>query len=336
MRILIVGGTGFLGGATARAAVDAGHDVTVMSRSGRNVAPGAATLIADRNDALPDLSDQFDAVIDTCAYTPDMVQRLAAALGSAHYVLVSSISVYAEFSEPNIDEMAPAPEATAADLDLAAGVAPDQRAQAGAYGADYGPLKRSCELAASAFGDRASLIRLGLIVGPEDYTDRLTWWVRRCDQGGTMAVPEPRDRLIQLIDVADAADFMLHLAEQQQPGTFNLTGRPVTMETLLAEIMAKSGTQPDLRWTPLHHFTEAELSAWSDLPLIVPAQPSFAHMQNISTTRVQAAGLTCRPLRDTIRRTLAWDRDQRQVPLKSGMTPEAERAVLDAVAAPRT
>lgn len=337
MRLLIVGGTGFLGGATARAGVTAGHPVTVMTRSGKGVAQGADTLIADREAALPDLRGQFDAVIDTCGYAPDMVTRLAAALGDVHYVFVSSISVYDDLSEPGRDETASAPAATNDDLALAAAVPPDQRGMAEPYGASYGRLKRSCEDAASAaFGDRATLIRLGLIVGPGDYTDRFTWWVRRCDQGGVLPVPDPPDRPIQLIDVEDAAAFMMHLAEQGVGGTYNLTGTPMTFDAMLAAIAAETGTAPGLRWAPLRTFTDIGVAPWTDLPLIVPDKPQVAHMLNVSTDRAQAAGLTCGPLAETIQRTLAWDRGQRGTMLKCGLSETAEHSVLWAMTQPRT
>ncbi len=331
MRILMVGGTGFLGGATARAAIAAGHDVTVMTRSGKGVADGAATLIADRTQELPDLHGQFDAVIDTCGYALDMVSTLAHAVGDVHYVFVSSISVYDNLSDPRLDEIAPASVATSEQREEAADVDPALRGTAEPYGAAYGPLKRSCEDAAiAAFGDRATLIRLGLIVGPGDYTDRFTWWVRRCDRGGTLPVPDPPERPIQLIDVEDAAHFMLHLAERGRGGTFNLTGKPITFHAMLDAIIGETKGNPDLKWTPLKTFTDEGLAPWADLPLIVPDKPTARHMLNVSTGRAQAAGLTCRPLRETIQKTLQWDRAQRDTPLKCGMSAEAEQMVLKA------
>lgn len=337
MRLLVVGGTGFLGGATARAGVTAGHAVTVMTRSRNKVAKGAQTLIADREDTLPDLRGQFDAVIDTCGYAPDMVSGLAAAVGDVHYVFVSSISVYDDLSEPGRDETATAPTATGDDLALAAAVPPDQRGVATPYGASYGRLKRSCEEAAiAAFGDRTTVIRLGLIVGPDDYTDRFTWWVRRCDQGGVLPVPTPPDRPIQLIDVEDAAAFMVRLAARRVGGTFNLTGAPITLQAMLTGIMAATGKQVDLRWTLLQTFTDAGLAPWTDLPLIVPDKPTVTHMLNVSTMRALAAGLTCTPLSETIERTLNWDRGQRNKALGCGMSKAAEQAVLRAMTRPRT
>ncbi|MFQ1702849.1 epimerase [Loktanella agnita] len=335
MRLLCVGGTGFLGGEVARAAVTAGHEVTVMTRSGQNVTAGAATLIADRDQSLPDLYGAFDTIIDTCGYAPDMVNRLIAAVGHVHYVFVSSISVYSDLSEPGQDETALAPTASDADLKFAYGTLPAHRTDATHYGPAYGPLKRACEeTVIAALGDSATVIRLGLIVGPGDKTDRFTWWVRRCDQGGALPVPDPPDRSIQVIDIADVAAFILHLAERRIGGIFNTTAPPMTFAAMLSAIFAQTQQPADLRWGPLQAFTKAGLQPWSDLPLIVPDDPIVRHMLNVSTARAQEAGLTCRPLEDTIQRILSWDRGQRDAALKCGMSGVAEQAVLHVLTDP--
>ncbi len=304
MRLLVVGGTVFLGGAVARAGVASGHDVTVMTRSGLNVATGAKTLIANREQPN-DLRGRFDVVIDTCGYAPDMVTHLAGSVGDVHFVFVSSISVYEDLSEPLMAESGSAPAATPVQLQLASEVPSELRGTSEPYGAAYGPLKRSCEeTALAAFGDSASLIRLGLIVGPGDYTDRFTWWVRRCDAGGVLPVPAPRERHVQIIDVRDAAVFLLHLAEQRLGGVFHVTRQPIAFADLLAEIATETSVPLDPEYLPLSDFTDAGLEPWADLPLILPDDTSVAHMQNVSVSRATAAGLTFRPSKDTIRDTL--------------------------------
>ncbi|MDX8349956.1 NAD-dependent epimerase/dehydratase family protein [Cognatiyoonia sp. IB215446] len=328
MRILIVGGTGFLGKASAEAAIAAGHEVTVMTRSGANVADGAATLIADREEPLPDLLGQFDAVIDTCAYAPNMVERLAQATGTVHCVLVSSISVYDDMSVPQFDETAHAPTATEDDLALAAQVEPSLRATAEPYGASYGPLKRACEIAADkAFAGQCTQIRLGLIVGPRDYTNRFTWWVRRCDQDGPLVVPRPATRNIQIIDVRDAGAFLVKMAEERVCDTFHLTGQPTTLDTMLREIIAATGRSVDMTYAPLATFTEAGIRHWTDLPLIVPDNPAFAEMLNVSTEKAQRAGLAIRPWAETVQAVLAHDRADRDRPLICGMSTDQEAAI---------
>ncbi len=328
MRILIVGGTGFLGKAAAEAAIVSGHDVTVMTRSGINVAEGATTLIADREGELPDLKGQFDAIIDTCAYAPDMVTRLAKAAEPVHYVLVSSISVYDHMAVPQFDETASAPAATEEDVALAASVEPALRGTATPYGASYGRLKRSCEIAAdAAFAGQCTHIRLGLIVGPRDYTERFTWWVRRCDQDGPIIAPAPADRPIQIIDVRDAGAFLVKMAQDRTCDTFHLTGQPMTLGTMLDSIRAQTGKTTSVEYLPLAVFTKAGMRHWTDLPLIVPDDPAFAQILNVSTAKAVAAGLTTRPLAETIQSVLAWDRTHRNTALGCGMSPENEAAV---------
>ncbi|MEL6838213.1 MAG: NAD-dependent epimerase/dehydratase family protein [Pseudomonadota bacterium] len=328
MRILIVGGTGFLGRATAEAAIAAGHDVTVMTRSGANVADGATTLIADREAELPDMTGEYDAIIDTCGYAPDMVTRLAQATGPVHYVFVSSISVYDDMSTPQFDETANAPAATEDDLALAANVDPALRCTADPYGGSYGRLKRSCEIAAdAAFSGQCTHIRLGLIVGPRDYTDRFTWWVRRCDQDEPVLAPTPPDRNIQIIDVRDAGAFLVKMAEQRVCDTFHLTGQPMTIDAMLHEMLAQTGRRTTVDYLAFAQFTKAGMRHWTDLPLIVPDDPAFAQMLNVSTAKAIKAGLTTRPLAETVQSVLTWDRANRDHNLSCGMSPADETAV---------
>lgn len=322
MRILVVGGTGFLGGAIALVARAAGHDVTVLARGETPPGHDIAMIRADRMD-LPDLPP-FDAVLDTCAYAPGMVTALRSAIGAAHYVIVSSISVYDALPEPQMDETALASAADGAALALAAAVPPMERANAAAYGAAYGPLKRACEEVAG----RATVLRLGLIVGPGDYTDRFTWWVRRMDQGGVVPVPHPPERPLQVIDVRDAARFALHLAEQRGVGTFNLTGPARPFETILAQMADAAGRTPDLEWCGLDQFTNEGIEPWVDLPLVVPTTTPKRHMMDVSIERAKAAGLTCRPLSETIHDVLTWDRSRRDTPLSAGMSADQEARVL--------
>ena len=332
MRILVVGGTGFLGGAATRAGLAAGHDVTVMTRSGRNVAPGAAVLIADRMGDLSDLTGRFDAVIDTCGYAPDMIERLKPVLGDVHYIFVSSISVYDDLSQSGMDENAAASSATTEDLQLAADLPMENRGDSIAYGASYGRLKRAAEEAVVAhFGDQAALIRLGLIVGPGDYMDRFPYWVRRCDEDRPLIVPGPDDRLVQIIDIADAGAFLLRLAEANRGGVFNLTGRPIQFLDMLDAICAETGVDVPITTAPLSVFTDAGAEPWGHLPLIVPDKPEVAHMLNVSIAEAEAAGLTFRPLAETVRDVLAWDRGRRDVALKCGMSVGMEEAVRSKV-----
>lgn len=326
MKILIVGGTGWLGGTVARLAAAQGHDVTVLAR-GRAPAGALPLIAADRNAPLPDLSAHgFEAVVDTSAYSPAHVTALLDALGPgpSRHVLISSVSVHAEFHAP-ITEDSPAPEATAEDLAQAEAVARGE----GDYGAAYGPLKRSAELAALArLGDRATIIRPGLIAGPGDPTDRFTFWARRLDRPGPAPVPLPANRPVQVIDVRDLAAFTLRMALADRPGLFTCTGHSTPFATVIDGFarLASAGAEPI--WLPWPRFQAAGLRHWTEVPLVVPDDPDYAQFLTIHPARALAAGLTLRPLAETMADLLAWDRSRRDQPLRAGMPAEKEAALL--------
>lgn len=341
MNVLVVGGTGFLGGAVVDAALEAGHRVAIFTR-GQTVNPalgaGFETIVGDRHHDLSALRDRsFDLVVDTCAFAPDAVESLLDALFPTIglYALVSSASVYAGFAEPGLTEQAPTSRATPEQLDLARSLPVERRSSAGSYGTAYGPLKRECELAAlERLGDRALVLRSGLLVGAGDYTDRLTSWVRRVDQGGSIPAPGNPQRLVQLIDVRDAARFIVEGAVKGLGGVFNLTGRPLPMSALLDSCHHVAGSDARFVWCPDEAVLAVGLEPWSEVPLWLPhSDESFRHFLEIDTEKAFAQGLQIRPLAETLENILAWDRTRRPTPLKAGMPPEKEAALLAAVAA---
>lgn len=326
LRLLVVGGTGWLGGTVTRLAAAKGMRVTVLAR-GRTPAGDLPLIVADRNRPLPDLSGEgFDAVVDTSAYAPDHVLRLLDALGpqSRRYLLISSVSVHDDFSKP-ITEDSPAPSAGAEDLAVAEAVARGE----GGYGAAYGPLKRAAELAAlDRLGDNTTILRPGLIAGPGDPTDRFTWWVRRLDRPGPVPLPLPRDRPIQVIDVRDLAAFVLHLIQADRSGIFTCTGLALGFEDFVARVLRLTGAGARAVWLPWSRFEDAGLAPRSDLPLVLPDSADYRHFLSIRPARALEAGLRPRPLVETIADTLAWDRCRRDQPLKTGMTPDQEAPLL--------
>ncbi len=336
MNVLVVGGTGFLGGAVAGAALAAGHKVAVFTRgqtTNNLVSAGIETLVGDRHRDLSAIQGRtFDLVVDTCAFAPDAVASLLDALSPAigRYALVSSASVYAGFARPGLTEEAPASRATPEQLDLALSLPVEQRSGAGSYGTAYGPLKRECELAAlERLGDRAFILRSGLLVGAGDYTDRLTYWVRRVDQGGLVPAPGNPQRLVQLIDVRDAARFIVEGAERGLGGLFNLTGRPFPMSMLLEACRRVAGSDARFTWCPDEAILAAGLEPWSEVPLWLPhSDESFRHFLEIGVEKAFAHGLQVRPLEETLAQILAWDRGRRETPLKAGMPPGKEAALL--------
>lgn len=338
MKCLVVGGTGFLGGAITDALIADGHSVAVLSRGQKAIAVGAPLEViqADRYENLDALKDRkFNWVFDTCAYSPDAVESLLAALGGDidRYVLISSISAYGTFSEPYVDETAVVPDATAQDLELAAGLSPKDRTSAYAYGPSYGPLKRACEIKAKQIvGNRAAALRVGLLVGAGDYSDRLTWWIRRIDEakGERLKVPAPapENRSLQLIDVRDVAAFALNCANSGLSGVWNVTSEPLGFVDVLTAISNAGNSDVELVWITEDTIRDAEVVPWQDIPMMAPMLPDFRHFLEVSTKKARSAGLSCRPIEETIMPLLEWDRSRREIPLKGGMTPEQEALLL--------
>jgi 2'-hydroxyisoflavone reductase len=335
MNILVVGGTGFLGGAVATEAVAAGHEVSIFTRGKTplELSPSVTALAGDRHADLSALQGMcFDLVVDTCAFTPLSVSLLLDALSPdiGKYALVSSSSVYSDCSMPDVDEDGIAPCATEDQLAFANAILPAERSDAMSYGPAYGPLKRSAELVAvERLGDRAFILRSGLLVGAGDYTDRLTYWVRRVDQGGSMVGPGDSMRRIQFIDVRDAANFIVAGAERGLRGVFNLTGSPVTWEKFLGACQTVSNSDCELRWIADDDILAAGVVPWTELPLWIPARHKpLRHFLEISTARALEAGLQTRASEETIGNILTWDRQRRAMALRAGLPTDKEIALL--------
>ena len=338
MRCLVVGGTGFLGGAIADALAAGGHEIAALARgeTGRPLPAGVEAIRADRHGDLRALAGRrFEWAFDSCAYEPGAVGRLLDSLGPglARYVLISSISAYGTFPHPGMTEDEPAADATEEDLAAARAMPPEERASAAAYGASYGPLKRACERAAEErLGARATALRVGLLVGAGDYTDRLTWWVRRIDEARgsrrRIPAPGPPSRPVQMIDARDAALFALRCAEEGLGGVWNVTGRATTFAEVLTAIRDATGSEAEMAWVDERAVLHAGLRPWTDLPLMAPPDPDFRGFLQVSAERAFAAGLRCRPLAETLAPLLAWDRGRRDRPLKGGLAPEQEAALL--------
>jgi 2'-hydroxyisoflavone reductase len=323
MRLLIIGGTRFLGRHLARQALERGHELTLLhrGRSNPDLFPEARHILADRDGDLAALREsdlRWDAAIDTCAYFPRQVHSLASALEGrvAHYQLVSTISVYAGFTAPGQDEDAPV--ATLADLEVQV-----------VTGETYGGLKALCEAAArERFGPACLVARPGLLVGPHDPTDRFTWWVQRMqraradDRDADVLAPGDPAAPVQCIDCRDAAAWMLLQAECGTIGTFNVDGpaQPITMGDFLSVARDTLAPQAQLTWVDEAFLLAREVAPWSDLPLWLPQASSAMHQ--VSVARALATGLQCRPMVRTIADTAAWE---------DGRPPMAEGATRPAV-----
>ncbi len=325
MKLLILGGTQFVGRHIANAALAAGHALTLFHRGQTNsgLFPQAEHLHGDRDGELNALKGrQWDAVVDTSGYLPRVVRRSAELLRDAvpQYVFVSSISVYADLSTPGQDEDAP--------LSILADTARED------VGPDtYGALKALCEQAVrDLFPLTALVLRPGLVAGPHDPTDRFTYWPRRAAAGGAMLAPGDPQQRIQYIDARDFAEWTICLVENRRARTYNaVTDDPsLTMSRFLNECCAAANRGTRLVWVPEDALLKAGLQPWSDLPLWLPTQTTaeFRGFSTLSNARAVDAGLTLRPLLATVRETLAWDQRPADYVLKAGLTPAREQEVL--------
>ncbi|MGW3045466.1 NAD-dependent epimerase/dehydratase family protein [Kitasatospora sp. NPDC001159] len=318
MRILIMGGTRFVGFHFARAALAAGHDVTVLhrGRSGAHLLPDATHLIADRDADLSLLRDgSWDATVDVSAYFPRQIRHLADALGpgaAGRYLLISSMAVYDTPGAPGFTEDSP--------LLPADGPEPDA-----VTAASYGPLKVRCERAArEAFGPDTLLVRPTYVIGPQDYTHRFDYWVRRLARGGEVLAPGRPDTPVQVVDARDLAAWMLALLEQGASGAYHAaTPPPFTMGDLLgavASAVAPAGTT--LTWVDDDFLRAADvpdraLPLWTTNPLIRATGTA-------DPTAALATGLKLRPVADTARDIAPFE------PLPETLTPSQEADLLTA------
>lgn len=326
MNLLIIGGTVFLGRHIVEAALERGHTVTIFTRGKHNpdLFPEVEKLVGDRNDDLSALQGRrWDAAIDTCGYFPRQLRATAGLLADAveHYTFVSSISVYRDFSKPEMDESGPV--ATIEDPTVEE-----------ITGETYGALKALCEEAAEqAMPGRVLSVRAGLIVGPNDPTDRFTYWPHRIALGGEVVAPGDGAEPTQFIDVRDLAGWIVRMAEQRKAGIYNATGpdAPVPMSDLLEACKHVAGSDAKLVWVDKSFLIDQGAALWSEIPMSVPDTEDSAGFSRVSCARAVADGLTFRTVEQTIADTLAWDRTRpADQELRAGLSPEKERQILNA------
>ena len=325
MKILILGGTQFVGRHLAQAVLNRGHELTLFHRgqTGAGLFPEAEHLIGDRDGAGLEIlrGRSWDAVVDTCGYVPRIVRQSAALLADSvsRYVFISTISVYAGFEIPNQDETAPLGRLQDAETEEVTGET-------------YGPLKVECERAVeAAFPGRTLIIRPGFIVGPFDPTDRFTYWPRRVAAGGDVLAPGTPDQLIQVIDARDLAVWTLKMLESGATGAYNATGPDyrLTLGEVLDTCRMASGSGASLCWVPDAFLKDNDADSTRLLPFYIPAGSDMPGLMTANISKAQGQGLTFRPLAATIADMLAWDKTRpADVPLKVGLSPEQERELL--------
>jgi 2'-hydroxyisoflavone reductase len=340
MKLLIIGGTRFLGRYLVTAALARSHEITLFNRGTHSIeTPGdVETIQGDRHTDLHQLRGRrWDAVVDTCGHLPRAVRGAAEVLSDSvdRYVFVSSQNAYADVSVPGITENYPLATLSGEQLDQANAI--DLKGQP-SYGALYGGLKALCEQAAEeVMPNRVLVLRPGLIVGPHDYSDRFTYWVARVAAGGQVLVPGSPERFVQFIDVRDLAEWTIRMIEQNASGAYNAHGQPsvLTMQSLLDECKLVSNSDAQFVWADEEFLLREGVAAWSELPLWLPeeAAPHLKGFMFISPEKAIAHGLKFRPFRETIADTLVWYRTERpEEALKAGLNSDKERALLDKLA----
>lgn len=338
MKILLLGGTIFLGRHLVEAALAGGHEVTLYNRGqhGPELYPQVEHLRGDRWRDLDVLSGRtWDAVIDTSGYVPSSVrasaQKLTGAIGQ--YVFISSISVYADVSVPGIDEQAPVSSITPEQLRAVEDNSPPS---AGGlpqgYEELYGGLKALCEQAVEqCVPERALNIRPGLIVGPYDRTDRFTYWVERLARGGETLAPGRSGRPVQFIDVRDLAEWTIRMVEAGRMGVYNATGpdRVLTMGEVLAACQQASDSDATLTWVDETFLLAENVQPWSQMTLWLPESDGNAGFNAIDISRALNAGLTFRSPLATASATLAWARSlPAERERRAGLAAEDEARLL--------
>jgi 2'-hydroxyisoflavone reductase len=329
MRVLILGGTGFIGPHFTAALQAAGHAVTLFNRGRRSAeaVSNVEILHGDRAGKLDALRNRgWDVVIDNSGYVPRDVRASAELLAGQvpHYVFISSISAYADLKAAGIDE----------DYALAELEDPNTTQ---VTNETYGGLKVLCEAAVrKIYGDRATIIRPTYIVGPGDTTDRFTYWPVRVQRGGEVLAPGTPSDPVQFIDVRDLANFVRKVTEQRLSGTYNACNEPrsVTMGALLETSKRISGSDARFRWANAAFLREHVLIDSGEIPIWAPPQGEYAGASLVSPARAVAKGLRFTDLETTVRDTLAWHakRPPEQQKLRAGLSQERERELLQLLA----
>jgi 2'-hydroxyisoflavone reductase len=334
VNLLILGGTVFVGRHLIDAALARGHHVTLFNRGrhGAELDSQVETIRGDREgDLAPLRGRSWDAVIDTSGYLPRLVRASAELLKDAvgQYTFISSVSVYSDFA-PGMNETTPVAAMTDEQLRSAEQITSTDRTTAVTYGALYGPLKASCEQAAEeAMSGRVLTIRAGLIVGPFDYSDRFTYWVRRVAQGRDVLAPGRPARPVQFIDARDLAEWIIRMIETARTGVFNATGPDsvLTMQRLLDECKDVSGSDARFVWASERFLLESGVKPWTEMPLWIPED--YDRQKFVTFEKALAADLAFRPLNETVRDTLAWDRTRASdTPLSAGLSHARELQLL--------
>lgn len=323
LKILILGGTSFLGPHLVEELQEHGHAVTLFNRGTQN-SPLFSTvelLQGNRDGDLKALEGRrWDAIIDTSGYLPRVVEASSKILAEAtdHYTFISTISVYEDFSKLNIDEDNPLAKLS------------DEKTEE-ITEKTYGALKACCEgVIRSYFPNRSLIIRPGLIVGPLDPTDRFTYWPVRVVEGGIILAPGKSTQNLQFIDVRDLAKWIVLMIERQATGIYNATGpeTPITFDQLITECQEFSTKDLEIQWVDEDFLIKNDLEDWVEIPLWLSYKRNMPGFFNINVGKAIKAGLTFRPLPEIIASILEWDSSREHIKRQAGLDREKEMELL--------
>jgi 2'-hydroxyisoflavone reductase len=337
MKVLILGGTRFLGKALVEEALKRGHEITLFNRgTNKETFPEVEQLIGNRDNDVTQLENRkWDVVMDTCGFAPHQIKKIAAVLGDniEHYTYISSISVYKDWIPLNIAEdyhlQSIPPENILKDVEEGK-ISPYEF---------YGALKKLCEAEAEKhWPGRVLQIRAGVLVGPFDYSDRLSYWLQRVIQGGKILVPGRSDRPVQLIDVKDIATWAFDMAETRKAGTFNVTGPDyeLTIEELLNTCKAVTNGNAEFVWADEQFVLNHKIQPWTEMPFWIPEhfplEGESEPWKGASFFCVEKAvnvGLSFRPLEETINDVYQWEKTRQDSERTKGISREREQELLE-------
>ena len=337
MKILILGGTRFLGRAFVEEALNRGHEVTLFNRgTNKELFPEVEQLIGDRNGGVSSLENRkWDVVVDTCGFSPHHIRNVGEVLTDniEHYIFISSLSAYKDWIPHHIKEdYILQPEPTEEQIKAV------ENGEVSPY-EYYGALKVLCEKEAEEYWPRRVLhVRAGLLSGMFDYTDRLPYWIQRVAKGGKVLVPGRKDRPVQIVDIKDVANWGLNMAENKNAGIFNVTGPnyDLTMEELLNTCKKVTHSDAEFVWVDESFMSEHNVQPWTEMPLWIPETfPLDGETKpwkggfSISVENAVKEGLTFRRIGETVTDENEWMKSTDEWELKAGISGEREKELLE-------
>ena len=318
MKILVIGGTSFVGRHIVEALLEKEHEVVLFNRGKSNphLFPQLQKILGDRRKDAEKLAiEKWDAVIDSSAYTPADLKPVLKNLKTNHYIFISTISVYDDFKNGPVQESGSLFKTEVTEDEVT--------------GSTYGPLKVMCEnYIEKNLSDKALILRPGIVVGPYDPTDRFTYWVMKLNGKGPVLVPGSKERKIQWVDARDLAEFTVLQMENKTTGVYNVAADAVSMEELVRTL---NGGEADCVWADDHFLLEQGMKAF-ELPFWIPFSAEFPEgFLLVDNEKAKSAGLGMRSVKQSAQDTLEWAQKEGLSRLKTGISENRERELLNKI-----